>query len=163
LLPPPETIAALALVAAVAYALFAITGFGAALLVVPALTFVLPLPVVLPVAVLLDVAAALMLGARVGRETCWPELKRMVPLSLAGAVCGVTEADCVSCGACVTACTYGAIELVDTPHGKKARVNPILCKGDGVCNAKCPTRAITLKHFTDEAIYHQIDAALSAP
>lgn len=90
MLPPPETIAALALVAAVAYALFAITGFGAALLVVPALTFVLPLPVVLPVAVLLDVAAALMLGARVGRETCWPELKRMVPLSLAGAVCGVT-------------------------------------------------------------------------
>jgi NAD-dependent dihydropyrimidine dehydrogenase PreA subunit len=39
---------------------------------------------------------------------------------------------------------------VDTPKGKKAWVNPILCKGDGLCNAKCPTNAIFLKHFTDE-------------
>jgi uncharacterized membrane protein YfcA len=90
LLLSPEAITALALVAAAAYALFAITGFGAALIVVPALSFVLPLPTALPVAVLLDVAAALMLGVRVRRETRWPELTRMVPLSLAGAVCGVT-------------------------------------------------------------------------
>jgi heterodisulfide reductase subunit A len=76
-----------------------------------------------------------------------------------GAVCEVKEYDCVSCGACITACTYGAIEFCDTPKGQKARVNPILCKGDGVCCTKCPTHAITLKHFTDEAILSQIDAA----
>ncbi len=78
-----------------------------------------------------------------------------------GSVCEVTENDCVSCGACITACTYGAIEFVDTPKGIKARVNPILCKGDGVCNAKCPTNAIVLKHFTDEELLNQIDAAIT--
>ena len=76
-----------------------------------------------------------------------------------GSVCEVKENDCVSCGACITACTYDAIEFIDTPKGKKAWVNPILCKGDGVCNAKCPTNAIVLKHFTDEELLSQIDAA----
>ena len=76
-----------------------------------------------------------------------------------GSVCVVTEHDCVSCGACITACSYDAIEFIDTPKGKKAWVNPILCKGDGVCSAKCPTNAIVLKHFTDDALCGQIDAA----
>jgi heterodisulfide reductase subunit A len=79
-------------------------------------------------------------------------------VTVSGAVCEVKEDDCVSCGACITACTYGAIEFRDTPQGKKAWVNPVLCKGDGVCNAKCPTSAIFLKHFTDEEIVCQIDA-----
>jgi heterodisulfide reductase subunit A len=77
-----------------------------------------------------------------------------------GSVCEVKENDCVSCGACITACTYGAIEFRDTPKGKKAWVNPVLCKGDGLCNAKCPTNAIVLKHFTDEELLSQIDAAV---
>jgi len=75
-----------------------------------------------------------------------------------GSVCEVREEDCVSCGACVTACTYGAIELRDTPSGRKAVVNPVLCKGDGLCNAKCPTNAVVLKHFNDAEILSQIDA-----
>ena len=37
----------------------------------------------------------------------------------------------------------------------------MLCKGDGLCNAKCPTNAIILKHFTDDELHCQIDAALS--
>ncbi|UCH84575.1 MAG: CoB--CoM heterodisulfide reductase iron-sulfur subunit A family protein, partial [Candidatus Latescibacterota bacterium] len=76
-----------------------------------------------------------------------------------GAVCEVKEHDCVSCGACITACTYDAIEFRDTDKGLKAWVNPVLCKGDGLCCTKCPTNAIALKHFTDEAILSQIDAA----
>jgi heterodisulfide reductase subunit A len=75
-----------------------------------------------------------------------------------GAVCEVNESECVSCGACISVCKYGAIEFVDTPQGKKARVNPVLCKGDGLCNAKCPTGAISLKHYTDEEVFRQIDA-----
>jgi heterodisulfide reductase subunit A2 len=78
-----------------------------------------------------------------------------------GSVCEVKASDCVSCGACITACTYGAIEFHDTPKGKKAWVNPVLCKGDGLCNAKCPTNAIVLKHFTDEELLNQIDAAIT--
>jgi len=78
-----------------------------------------------------------------------------------GSICEVNELDCVSCGACITACSYGAIEFRETPKGKKAWVNPVLCKGDGLCNAKCPTNAIVLKHFTDEELYSQIDAAIT--
>ena len=76
-----------------------------------------------------------------------------------GSVAEVAEFDCVSCGACITACSYGAIEFVDTTKGRKAKVNPVLCKGDGLCSAKCPTSAVALKHFTDEALLSQIDAA----
>jgi heterodisulfide reductase subunit A len=79
-----------------------------------------------------------------------------------GSVCDVDESKCVSCGACISACTYGAIEFRGTPRGKKALVNPILCKGCGLCNAKCLTGAIKLKHFTDESIFSQIDAAVEA-
>jgi len=70
----------------------------------------------------------------------------------------VDEDRCISCGACISACAYQAIEFRETPRGKKAVVNPVLCKGDGLCNAKCPTGAIFLKHFTDEGILAQIDA-----
>ncbi len=78
-----------------------------------------------------------------------------------GSVAEVSAYDCVTCGACITACTYGAIEFVDTPKGSKAWVNPILCKGDGVCATKCPTDAIVLKHFTNAALCSQIDAAVT--
>jgi heterodisulfide reductase subunit A len=80
-------------------------------------------------------------------------------VTVSGSVCKVTEDDCVSCGACITACTYGAIDFRETPQGRKAWVNPVLCKGDGLCTAKCPTNAIFLKHFTDEEIMCQIDTA----
>ncbi len=76
-----------------------------------------------------------------------------------GAVCDVHENACIACGACISACTYEAIDFHDTPLGRKARVNPVLCKGDGLCNAKCPTRAIYLNHYTDDEIFRQIDAA----
>ena len=76
-----------------------------------------------------------------------------------GAICEVDENQCISCGACISACTYDAIQFVDTPQGRKAKVNPVLCKGDGLCNTKCPTRAITLKHYTDEEILSEIDTA----
>ncbi len=76
-----------------------------------------------------------------------------------GAICEVNEAACVSCGGCISVCTYDAIDFHETPIGKKARVNPILCKGDGLCSSRCPTAAISLKHFTNEEIFAQIDAA----
>jgi len=79
-------------------------------------------------------------------------------VTVSGSVCEVDEKKCMGCGACIEACTYGAIEFQDTRQGKKALVNPVICKGDGLCNAKCPTGAIRLKHFTDEEILTQIDA-----
>ncbi|MFH0725295.1 MAG: CoB--CoM heterodisulfide reductase iron-sulfur subunit A family protein [Pseudomonadota bacterium] len=80
-------------------------------------------------------------------------------VTASGSVCEVDESKCISCGACITACSYGAIEFYETPQGRKAGVIPVLCKGDGLCNAKCPTEAIQLKHYTDDEIMHQLDAA----
>ncbi len=80
-----------------------------------------------------------------------------------GSVCTVRESDCVACGACIAACTYGAVEFCETPHGRAARVNPVLCKGDGLCNTKCPTGAISLHHYSDEHILGQIGALASEP
>jgi heterodisulfide reductase subunit A len=80
-------------------------------------------------------------------------------VTVSGSVCEVDEKKCMSCGACISACTYNAIEFRKTRQGNKAMVNPVLCKGDGLCNAKCPTGAIFLKHFTDEDLLNQIDAA----
>jgi heterodisulfide reductase subunit A len=82
-------------------------------------------------------------------------------VTVSGSVCEVNERKCMGCGACISACTYGAIEFRESRQGEKALVNPVLCKGDGLCNAKCPTGAIFLKHFTDEDILSQIDAAVS--
>jgi heterodisulfide reductase subunit A len=79
-----------------------------------------------------------------------------------GSVCEVDEKKCMGCGACIAVCTYGAIEFRGTKQGQKAVVNPVLCKGDGLCNAKCPTAAIMLKHFTDEEILSEIDAAIGS-
>ena len=84
-------------------------------------------------------------------------------VTVSGSVCEVRENDCVSCGACITACMYGAIDFRETPQGRKAWVNPVLCKGDGLCCAKCPTNAIYLKHFTDQDLLSQIDAAFDWP
>jgi len=81
-------------------------------------------------------------------------------VTVSGSVCDVDEKKCMGCGACISACIYGAIEFRKTRQGKKAVVNPVLCKGDGLCNSKCPTGAIFLKHFTDEELLSQIDAAV---
>jgi heterodisulfide reductase subunit A len=81
-------------------------------------------------------------------------------VTVSGSVCEVDEKKCMGCGACISACAYGAIEFRKTREGQKAVVNPVLCKGDGLCNATCPTGAIFLKHFTDEDLLSQIDAAV---
>ena len=83
-------------------------------------------------------------------------------VTASGSVCAVDAQKCIACGACIAACRYGAIEFSETRRGRKAVVNPVLCKGDGLCNAKCPTGAIALKHYRDEQVYRQIDAALAA-
>ncbi|MCL6447794.1 MAG: FAD-dependent oxidoreductase [Armatimonadetes bacterium] len=82
-------------------------------------------------------------------------------VTASGSVCAVNENNCISCGACISVCMYGAVEFHETPRGKKAAVNPVLCKGDGLCNAVCPTGAISLKHYTNKELFSQIDAAFS--
>jgi heterodisulfide reductase subunit A len=81
-------------------------------------------------------------------------------VSVSGAVCEVDEKKCIGCGACISACTYGAIGLHEVRKANNAVVNPVLCKGCGLCNTKCPTGAISLKHYTNDELVSQIDAAI---
>jgi len=53
----------------------------------------------------------------------------------------IDEALCDGCGACVTPCAEGAIELVD---GKARIVREELCDGAGFCIGLCPTGALTI-------------------
>ena len=110
------TWAACAAIVAGAYVIFGISAFGAALFTVPALSFFFPLSFVLPLCVLLDVSAALALGVRFSRSADRGELQWMAPLSLAGAVAGVTalvtlpqQATIIAFG--VFLCGYGLYSL----------------------------------------------------
>jgi heterodisulfide reductase subunit A2 len=69
----------------------------------------------------------------------------------------VEQEKCIGCGKCVKACPYGANSLVD----KKCVHNEVKCHGCGTCVAECPTSALDQKHFTDQQIMAQIDAALA--
>lgn len=75
------------------------------------------------------------------------------------AVSYVSVEDCRGCGLCVALCPYGAIELIDTEKGKRARTVEVACKGCGVCGATCYRKAIRMRHFTDEQLGAQIRAA----
>ena len=54
----------------------------------------------------------------------------------------IDEELCNGCGACVTPCAEGAIQLVD---GKARVVREELCDGAGFCLGVCPTGALTIE------------------
>ena len=81
---------------------------------------------------------------------------------------GVNEDLCRGCGRCKESCEYNAITLEEkvleaTPLFSApiliAKVNEVVCKGCGSCAIACPTGAIAMKHFTDEQILAEIEAA----
>lgn len=54
----------------------------------------------------------------------------------------VDESLCNGCGACISPCAEGALELVD---GKARVIKDELCDGAGFCLGICPTGALTLE------------------
>ena len=57
----------------------------------------------------------------------------------------VIDDKCVGCGACVKACAFGAITMVDTDAGKKAKIDLTACTLCGACVEACAFDAIEMK------------------
>jgi len=74
------------------------------------------------------------------------------------AITAVVDQDlCKLCGICADVCPFSAI----TWHkGEPAQVITAACTGCGTCAAECKFNAIAMRHFSDQAIYAQIDAML---
>lgn len=64
---------------------------------------------------------------------------------------------CAKCYKCVEACPYGAISI----NGKNLiEVDIISCRGCGICESLCPSKAIELAHYKDNQYDAFIDALL---
>jgi len=74
------------------------------------------------------------------------------------AITAVVEEDlCTNCGVCANVCPFSAITW---SKGQPAEVITAACTGCGTCAAECKFNAIKMRHFSDQAIYAQIDAML---
>jgi heterodisulfide reductase subunit A len=70
----------------------------------------------------------------------------------------VNPETCESCGVCARVCPYNAI-TVDVKKKIPAEVIEAACMGCGACAAECNFYSITMRHFTDEQLIAQVDAA----
>jgi heterodisulfide reductase subunit A len=74
------------------------------------------------------------------------------------AITAVVDEDlCTNCGICANVCPFSAITW---SKGQPAEVITAACTGCGTCAAECKFNAIKMRHFSDQAIYAQIDAML---
>jgi len=63
----------------------------------------------------------------------------------------IDEELCTGCGECVPSCVEQALQIVETPKGKKARlVKEIYCDGLGACLGSCPTGALIIEERESE-------------
>jgi len=69
----------------------------------------------------------------------------------------VDEELCKKCGQCAGVCPFAAVSW---QKKEVARITSAACSGCGTCAAECKFGAIAMRHFTDQAIYAQIDAML---
>jgi heterodisulfide reductase subunit A len=74
------------------------------------------------------------------------------------AITAVVDPDlCTNCGICAGVCPFSSIIW---SKGEPAEVITAACTGCGTCAAECKFNAIQMRHFSDQAIYAQMDAML---
>lgn len=101
---------------AAGYVIFGIAGFGTALIVSPALALFIPVPKIVPLLALLDFCAAAVNIGRDGRKANWQELRRLLPLMVAGSLIGAAillnaRADALLLGLAIFAIGYALYSL----------------------------------------------------
>ena len=66
---------------------------------------------------------------------------------------------CAVCCTCVRTCPY---EIPYIGEDAYSVIDPSRCMGCGACVTECPGKAITLQNLTDQQLFSEIDALLSA-
>ncbi|MBD3215303.1 MAG: 4Fe-4S dicluster domain-containing protein, partial [Candidatus Lokiarchaeota archaeon] len=64
---------------------------------------------------------------------------------------------CAKCYKCIEACPYEAISVNEDGL---IEVDLISCRGCGICEAQCPSKAIELKHYKDNQFTAYLDEIL---
>lgn len=86
---PPDILYAVG-VLLLAYFVRGISGFGSGLIAVPLLALRFPLPDVVPFMLISDFSASALVGGVTFKHVEWPEIRRLLPLSLVGVVIGTS-------------------------------------------------------------------------
>ena len=86
---PIASIAAAALIVALAYVVFGLTGFGATIVGVPLLAHIVPIRFAVPMMLVFDLSAGLLLGLRNRGDVDRKELLRLAPFIAVGMLIGV--------------------------------------------------------------------------
>ncbi len=71
----------------------------------------------------------------------------------------VDENLCSGCRVCEHLCEFNAFEY--DSEKRLVKLNEVLCKGCGVCVAACPSKAISMKHYTDVQLSAQLAGLIS--
>ena len=87
---PLASVAAAALIVVLAYTVFGVTGFGAAIVGVPLLAHFFPIRFCVPMMLVFDLCAGLLLGLKNRREVDRAELLRLAPFVAVGMLLGIT-------------------------------------------------------------------------